>query len=352
MHDSAGNLIAEQKRQLAEKLVSRQFSEHPDLERRYGAHGRQKCLEDAEYHFASLAEAVRFDCAPLFLDYIGWAKIVLTALKIPDEDLERHLQAMVKVVHEALPAEARDLAEPQIHAALERLPRMPAETTSFLKPDNPKIELARQWLEALLKRDGPGARRLILKAAAEGAAISDLYTLVFAPALQEIGRLWQIRKIDEALEHYCSEMTHTTLALLSTYADTLPKNKVALGLCVASEQHNLGLRLALDCLQLDGWHPVFLGANVPSRNIPQILLNWAPNVLIVSATMPYHLPESRRIAAAVRTAASSPPMIIVGGRPFDLCPDLWRKVGADGHGRNFTETVHLANTLVKPPSRS
>lgn len=346
MRDEAANLISDQKRKLAEKLVSLQYLERPDLEQRYGAQGREKCLQDAEYHFASLAEAVRFDCTPLFVDYVGWAKVVLAALGIPMSDLERHLETMLKVIHEMLPAEVRDLAEPQIQAALKKLPDMPANTSSFLEPQNPRIELTRQWLDALLRRDGSAARRLILTAAAEGADLLDLYTLVFAPSLQEIGRLWQVREIDEALEHFCSETTYTTLAILSTYANTQRKRKVAVGLCVAAEQHDLGLRLALDSLQFDGWDTVFLGANVPTRNIPQILRNWEPHVLVVAATMPYHLQESKRLTAAVRTTPTqSPPKIIVGGRPFDVCADLWQKVGADAHGRNFSEIVRLANSF-------
>jgi MerR family transcriptional regulator, light-induced transcriptional regulator len=344
MHDFAGSVICEQKRSLAEEVKSSQVGEHPEFTRQNDSEGMRFLLQGAEHYFAALAETVRFDCPALFLDYVSWSNIVLTSRNIPVRYLVRQLEAMKQVIRERLPVEARELAEPQIQAAIEQLPGMPVVTTSFLMPDNPKIELAKQWLDALLQRDAAGARRVIFAAVSDGVSLMELQSLVLAPSLQEVGRLWQIHRIDEALEHFCSRTTYNVLAVLSTYTNSVRRWKLAVGLCVASEEHELGLLLALDALQLEGWDTVFLGADVPTQNI---LRSWNPDVFVISATMPYHLHEAKKLTDAVQKNSTGrlPPKIIVGGRPFNVCPDLWRKVGADGRGENFTEFVRLANSL-------
>jgi methanogenic corrinoid protein MtbC1 len=38
--------------------------------------------------------------------------------------------------------------------------------------------------------------------------------------------------------------------------------------------------------------------------------------------------------------------ILVGGYPFHVAPELWRRLGADGCGRDAQEAVALAHRLV------
>jgi methanogenic corrinoid protein MtbC1 len=80
--------------------------------------------------------------------------------------------------------------------------------------------------------------------------------------------------------------------------------------------------------------------------VGSILLTWKPDVVLIAATMSYHLAEVRRVIAAIREApVSIKPVVIAGGRPFDVSPELWRKVGADLPGGAFTEAIRLAQTI-------
>ena len=38
--------------------------------------------------------------------------------------------------------------------------------------------------------------------------------------------------------------------------------------------------------------------------------------------------------------------IIIGGYPFNIVPDLWKKIGADAYARSADEAVSLANQLT------
>ena len=43
---------------------------------------------------------------------------------------------------------------------------------------------------------------------------------------------------------------------------------------------------------------------------------------------------------------SHAPVILVGGYPFLLSPDLWRRVGADGFASDAQQAVQVANALA------
>jgi len=185
-----------------------------------------------------------------------------------------------------------------------------------------------------------------LKEVAEGVPMPDIFNHVFAPCLKEVGRLWQINKINEAQEHFCSEATQAILAMLSTHFEPSQPRRTVLGFCVAGERHTLGIRMVLDSFELNGWDAVCLGADVPTDNLPSALLAYDPKVVLISATMIYHLSEVRKAIAVIRN--SSPgimPLILAGGHPFELSPRLWRKVGADAPPGDYTTINQLAQDI-------
>lgn len=66
--------------------------------------------------------------------------------------------------------------------------------------------------------------------------------------------------------------------------------------------------------------------------------------LAVSATLPSNIPAVAGIVEAMRVAR--PVVVLVGGRLFDLVPDLWQVVGADGSASDASVTVRRATALV------
>ncbi len=63
--------------------------------------------------------------------------------------------------------------------------------------------------------------------------------------------------------------------------------------------------------------------------------------------MTFHIDTMTEVIRQVRQSAVGPELkIMVGGYPFNIAPDLWRQVGADGYARNGNEAVQLANRLI------
>jgi methanogenic corrinoid protein MtbC1 len=52
------------------------------------------------------------------------------------------------------------------------------------------------------------------------------------------------------------------------------------------------------------------------------------------------------IAAARQTLDGREIKILVGGYPFNVAPDLWQELGADGQANDAGEAVGLANRML------
>ena len=87
---------------LAAQMVALDFVRHPELEQRYGVAGRDRCLEDAGYHLAYLAQAIAADSVALFVDYVGWAKVTLAKRDFPARDLGGLLEIMKESLQQEL----------------------------------------------------------------------------------------------------------------------------------------------------------------------------------------------------------------------------------------------------------
>ena len=209
--------------------------------------------------------------------------------------------------------------------------------------------LAAAYLAALLRADRHLASRLILDEADRGTAVRDLYLHVFQPAQYELGRLWQLNEIDVAQEHYCSAATQLIMSQLYPRIFSAEKNRGTLvAACVSGDLHEIGARMVCDLFELDGWQTHYLGANVPAAGIIQMVVRWKATVLALSATITYHVRAVAELIAMVRRTPECVDLrILVGGFPFNVSPDLWRAVGADGSARNAQDALTLANQLSK-----
>lgn len=345
----AGKAINEDRRALAEQVVERQYRLEPGLRDRFGAAGRAKCVQDNEYHLSYLATAITYSSPALFCDYMAWAKRLLASYRVNSEIVQQNLACMRDVLLEALPSEPGKLAATYVEAAIESLPEAPSELPSVLVGDDALSDLAREYLETLLASKRQEASRLILEAVGRGVAVADIYLQVFQRCQREVGRLWQANKISVAQEHYCTAATQLAMSQLYDHLFALPKRGYKMvAASVASETHEVGLRIVADLFEADGWDTHYLGANLPDQSVLQTIEQQQPDILILSATMAFHLPEVEQLIARIRSLESDKPCkIMVGGRPFNIDPELWRRVGADGHGRDASEALLVARRLLQ-----
>ncbi|MDI6712787.1 MAG: cobalamin-dependent protein [Anaerosomatales bacterium] len=332
--------------QLAERAVHRLYERSPES-RQFISSSYQACLEDMEHHARALAVALETGEQRLLDDYATWAKALLAHRGLPDSCLVGALLALQETVAESQDP-AADRAVAMLQAALARLAEADPTIPPSIDPSDDLAPMAARYLELLLAGDRPEAMRLVLDAASEGIAIRDLYDRVLRAVQHEVGRLWQSGRVSVAMEHYITGVNQVLMArLYPVVADRPSAGPKFVGACVGGERHELGIRMVCDLLQLEGWDAVCLGADTPVDAIVAALAEHKPAVLGLSATLGFNVPQTRRFIEAARAAAGETRVhVIVGGRPFDVVPDLWRRVGADGYAPSASAAAEWARSLV------
>ena len=341
---SAGHQLRDQAGALADAVVACEFSRNPRLRLRYGPAGRGKSRQDAAYHLAFLADAVDVDSQAVFNDYIGWAKVLLLHFGVLAEDLDQHLRCMAEVVGERMPSPVAASAVAMIEAARSALPAMPATASPCLDRGQPLEPLAREYVRALLGGYRQAAAQLVFDAADRGAGVRELYLQVFQPALREVGRLWQTRRISVAQEHFCSAATQVVMSQLLPRSLPAPRrDRAVVVTCVSGDQHDVGARMVGDFFSMAGWYVYFCGANTPHEGVVQSAVERAADVLAVSASMGCHLHTVQELLERVRADPGCAALrVMVGGHPFGVDPALWRALGADGMAADADQAVALA----------
>ncbi len=123
--------------------------------------------------------------------------------------------------------------------------------------------------------------------------------------------------------------------------------KVLVAMSVSRELHEIGVRMVADFFEMDGWNTFYLGANTPKDSIIQTIISKKADLVLISATIGSHIGEVIDLVRSVRECGECmDPKIIVGGYPFRIDMDLWKKVGADGQAEDAETAVEMGEKLV------
>jgi methanogenic corrinoid protein MtbC1 len=247
-----------------------------------------------------------------------------------------------------LPPQESAVACAYVDAGLEQVKQSPSELPPLINPAEPLADLADKYLNALLRGERHSASKLVLDAAESGVKIKDIYLFVFQRVQHEIGRLWQINELSVAQEHYCTAATQMIMSQLYPYIFTSEKNgRTMIATCVEGDYHEIGARMVADFFEMAGWDTMYLGANVPTTGILQTLAERKTDLIIISATMTFHVSAVRELIKAIRYSdAAKNVKIMVGGYPFNVEPELWRDIGADAYSSNADAAINVAEQLV------
>lgn len=340
-------LILGERHRLSQQIAERHYQLMPAVDARFGAMGRERCVEDAGHHLSYLAQAVHADADELFAEYAVWARSMLESRGIPVGDLVMNLGVMIEVLAHELPTRFNHLIAGVIGNAIESL-RSAQSPESFIEHTRPHASLAQAYLGALLDCDRARARQLILDAIEGGISIREIYLDVFQVTQYEVGRLWQTNRITVGDEHFCTAVTQSLMAELYPHIfSAAPRRCTFVAASVGDEMHEIGIRMVADFLELEGWDTHYLGARTPTASIVEAVCRRGADVLGLSATISYHVRIVGEIIQQVRKdSRCGRTRVMVGGYPFLIAPHLWKSVGADGFATDAHHAVAVARSLV------
>jgi hypothetical protein len=119
--ERCGERLVAEKEALASAITALLYAERPDLLQRYGASGREKCLQDMRYNLEHLAPAVALGEPAMFAGYARWLGGLLAARGIPTGDVVRSLALTRAALTERFPADEAAAAVPALEAGLAAL---------------------------------------------------------------------------------------------------------------------------------------------------------------------------------------------------------------------------------------
>ncbi|MEO8415722.1 MAG: cobalamin-dependent protein [Ginsengibacter sp.] len=341
------NVIDDNKASLAQLITDLQFKNNPDLLLKYGIAGKEKCCADNLYHLSYLSEAIRIESIEIFAAYLVWAQKMLVARKIPIIDLSNNLGYIDLACKEVLPKEAYKIIHFYILKSKERIKNIQTNPETYFNDNNPLLEDAKKYLDFLLKAKRIQAQAMITNLVKNGNPISSLYDNIFKVTQCEIGLLWQNNVITVAHEHYCTAATQSIMSTLYPHIFTSEKKERRMLACsVSGELHEIGIRMLSDLFEIDGWDTYYMGASMPEADIIKAVAGQNPQLLAISATMSFNIAKVESLIKKIRNNISIANLkIMVGGYPFTLVQDLWRKVGADASAPTAKEAIKIANNM-------
>lgn len=340
--------LNEAREELAQIITELHFKNHPELLEQYGERGRKKCHQDALYHISYLEQAVRVNSNALFSNYLDWARTMLKERGIPEQDLIDNVTYIKEAIQQKLSNDDAQKLIEFIDIGLKSLQSHPQRNKTFLNSGEPLVEEARTYLDLLLKGKRKMAAELIEELVRDGQPIKDIYEHIFQNTQYEVGVLWQSNKITVAHEHYCTAATQLIMSGLYSRIFSMDKNGKKLVACsVADELHEIGIRMVSDFFEMDGWDTHYLGASMPDDHLVKLLIENKPDVLAISVTLPLHINRAAQLIKKVREEKQTEGIkIMVGGYPFVIVPDLWKKIGADASAGSAKEAIEIANKLI------
>lgn len=205
-----------------------------------------------------------------------------------------------------------------------------------------------RYLQALLDGDRDASSSIVNELIPKHARVADVYLQVLAPAMFQIGELWCDGKVNVAQEHLATQITLEQMDKLRLI-QSIPRSWSyrVMVCCVEGEQHFIAAKMAADLFQMEGWQVDFLGPNVPTAALIEIVSVRCPNLLALSITIDSNLRRTQTLLKKIRKLPGAP-YIIVGGKAAVRANFGKNRIQGIETATNLIEGVRLAKKILAP----
>lgn len=327
--------------------AERLLTTHPELAVRFSRDATGAWKGVFGQRIVELATALRLGEPQLFVARVNWARRAFVARDVPPQDLRASLEALAAVLAAELPEAARPAAAELLAKAIAEFDRPAEDPGSFIDPHTEAGRLALEYLATVLEGDSRRATERLLEAVDGGMPLERMYLDVLVPAQREVGRLWHSGELGIVEEHVVTYTTERLLALLAQRGVRAPDNtKTVLCAAVAGNTHDIAVRVLADFFDVAGWRSIHLGGNLPASELATAVQYFDGDLVVLSAALSVQLPRVADAIAAIRRLEGRTVHVMVGGLAFVDAPEVWRKLGADGHATDARSAVALAAELL------
>lgn len=321
------------------EITKQYYRENPVMREKHGEVGVKACQSDIINHLLYLKQAAELDSPETYREYISWNKTLFKNLNIS----EHGLLAALNVINLHLvdhPNMQKILSQIIIDYDDIPLHKPPEESGEQFS------EHSERYLNYLLAGEREEAFNFIMDLHAKGLSLQTIYIEILQAVQYNVGYLWHTNKVSVAQEHYITQATRLLMTKLYHQNIRTRKSKgKILATCAPGEQHDMGLRMVVDLLELDGWNVSYLGPNTPEASIIDYIENEKPDIVAISVTIPTHIEATKNLIKRIKLEYSQS-KIITGGYSFNNKRDLWQQIDSDGFAENAIDAIKLVNDLM------
>lgn len=331
--------------------ASLMLDNHPEIGERYAPSAMGYWKANLTQRVLELAAALTAEEPRLFSSRVLWSQKAFQAREMEDGDLRASLDSLGEILREELPEPAHGAIVGYLDPAIDSLGQ-DAEGAGLrpsvgIDAESETGRLALRYLQAVLEGHSRGAIDLLVAAAEQGHSVESLYLDVLLAAQIEIGELWHVGDVGVAEEHYVTTTTERAMAVLAQHAKRGPEvGKTVVAAAVAGNSHGLAVRVLADFFEISGWRAVCLGADVPPSEVATAAVYYDAELVVLSAALAVQLKTVAQSVEALRALDGREVKILAGGVAFAEAPDLWQRLGADGHASTADGAVELGARLV------
>ncbi len=212
------------------------------------------------------------------------------------------------------------------------------------------MEDLKQLYDAIVEGNANKAKSLTTDALAAGMDPQDILNKYMIPAMDEVGRLFEIN------EYFVPELLISARAMKSALAILKPRltatgakpiGKVAIG-TVKGDLHDIGKNLVAAMLEGGGFEIIDLGVDVTPEKFVNAVREKGANIIALSALLTTTMPSMKTTVEGLKEAGVRRQVkVIIGGAP--VTQKYADEIGADGYSDNASSAVALARRLVNEP---
>ncbi len=293
-----------------------------------------------------LAGAMRAGEPALFGSRLRWARLAFESRGLGVGELLCSIDALEHALGEDLPPGGVGSVSPYIAAA--RAGLEPSADDAPPPLTGPGGRFAAEYMLAILEGDRTRAFGVIGQALEDGMPADRVMLEVLVPVEREIGRLWHLGEVGVGEEHFLTNTTMLTLGWLRTLLPSVtPNGRGVMVGAVSGNRHELAGRIAGLLLESAGYRVVDLGTETPAQDMVKTAVDFGVDAVMLGVMLTTQIESARHAVSLFRADERTASIaIVVGGHVFDEAPELWKKIGADGHAQTIPDAAGLITELL------
>ncbi len=203
-------------------------------------------------------------------------------------------------------------------------------------------DIVAAFRETLLSVDGIGAEKLALQNVDPKHPFS-FVERVMVPVLEEIGVGWERGTYSLAHVYMSSRICERIADTILPPADAGTRGGPKTAIAVLNDHHLLGKKIVYSALRAGGFEVLDYG----QCSVEEVLAGCERDdleVLLISVLLYPSALETARVVEGLADSGRGT-RVVVGGAPFRLDPDLYKRVGADDVGYSAFDALRIMRDI-------